>query len=111
MVSITQLRQAMATANLSYEGRAKLEALVTDAPPHGVQILLENSPAANYFEDLLNKKTDLRFAILSREDMAALAGLRQLDTGVTLYSDGVTTSVVAMLNVYNDALDAEASAR
>ncbi len=110
MISMTQLRNEMETASLSDEGRAKLDKLLAKAPFDGFEVLLENSSTAKFYENLLKEKSDAPlFAILSRQDMGALDGLRQLDTGIVLYSNGTTASVVPMFLVYNDALNRTSS--
>jgi hypothetical protein len=105
MISMTQLRKQMETASLSDEGLAKLNTLLTESQLNGFLIVLENSFVLKLYEVGPEPKPDVRIVILSSQDMAALDGLRQLDTGIALYSNGATTSVVPMFIVYNDALD------
>jgi len=105
MVSITQLKQAMVTARLSDEGRVELEALLGDAPTLGVLILQEGLPMAEQFRRALHENLELPFAVLSAQDMAALDGLREQDSGIVLFSNGDGASVVPVFLVYNDGMD------
>lgn len=100
MVSITHLKQVMAVANLSEEGRQKLDALLKDVPATGVSIL-PVLPAEHPIMKLFNNGSR-PFTVLSTEDMNALGEF------VNYYTSAFSTNEVSMtpmLNVYNDAHD------
>jgi hypothetical protein len=102
MVSLTQLKEVMVTANLSVEGCTKLEALLTDVPDSGFAILPEGHPVVDIWK---NGSGSMRFDVLSTHDIAALKVLRQYDTGMVIYSGNDGDRVVPMYLVYNDAVD------
>lgn len=103
MVSITQLKEVMETANLSVEGREKLNALVKGTTTaHGFAILPEGHPVVDIWK---NGSGSMRFAIQSAQDVRALDELRQYDTGTVLYSGSDGAPVVPMYIVWNDAVD------
>lgn len=104
MVSTTQLKQVMATANLSDEGRAKLSALIA-GEPRSMAILPEGHPVVDTFR---TGSGSLPFITLSTQDVAALQDLHQYDSGLVLSSGKDAAAVVSMYLIYDDSLDASA---